>query len=227
MARDNQTNVKQRAARIPLDYFRRKSVLERGKQWLAVLAVMAGIGYVAWSAFGGPETVKYYSPGKLSAAHAMWENRCEACHQSFVPLSAGAWTGTERATDLRCQNCHQGAEHSHKQITAEVADCAACHHEHKGKAADIVRTADSNCTVCHANIAAHIKPDAKPLEPALANVTSFLTNHPDFRSAKRSESAIKFSHSRHLQPGLSFGRGAMSLKDLNPADRKRYTKSGQ
>src|SRR5262245_6824568 len=125
MARDNQTSVKQRAARIPLDYFRLKSMLERCKQGLALVAVLAGAGYMAWSALGGHETTKYYSPGKLSAAHTMWENRCEACHESFVPLGAGAWTGGERATDLRCQSCHQGAEHSHKQINAEVKDCAA------------------------------------------------------------------------------------------------------
>ncbi len=227
MPRDNQTTVKQRAARIPLDYFRRKSVLERGKLWLAMLAGAAGIGYVAWGAVGGSDVARHYSPGPLAVAHAMWDTRCDACHQSFVPLGSDAWTANPHASDQLCQTCHRGAEHSPHQIAAEVASCASCHREHQGRDVDLTRVADSTCTVCHANIASHMEVGTKSLQPPLANVTSFISDHPDFRSTKRSAGEIKFSHSRHMRPGLTFGLGPLSLKDLSPADREHYRKIGQ
>src|SRR3954471_3510607 len=170
MPRDNQSTVKQRAARIPLDYFRRKSLLERGKLWLAALAGAAAIGYVAWGAIGGGDVARQYSPGPLSVAHAMWDTRCDACHQNFVPLSSTAWTANAHASDQLCQSCHRGAQHSPNQIAAVTASCASCHQEHQGRDAELSRVADSTCTACHANIAAHLQPGAKTIQPPLVNV---------------------------------------------------------
>ncbi len=227
MPAENQPSVKQRAARIPLDYFRRKSLLERGKVWLAIAAAVLAAGYVAWGAVGGGDFQRRYSPGPLSAVHAMWESRCDACHQSFVPTSADAWRGEPHASNQLCQACHQGAVHSANQIAAEVGSCASCHREHQGRDADLIHMADATCTTCHANMAAHLQAGAKPVEPPLHDVTDFVTGHPDFRSTKRSGSEIKFSHSRHMRPGLTFGLGPLLLKDLSPADRERYRRSGQ
>jgi len=226
MALEKQLTVKQRAVRIPLDYFRHKSGLDRWKGGLALLAVAAGLIYIAWSTTGssGPS---HFSPGPLTSVHSMWNDRCEVCHQSFTPTAAGAWSGNPHAADVLCQACHRGEEHSSKQITAEVASCSACHADHRGRDADLIRVADSQCTTCHADIAAHVKPGSKPLEPPLANVTSFITDHPDFRSAKRDPAQLKFSHSRHMRPGVTFGLNPMTLNDLAPADRDRYRQSGQ
>jgi hypothetical protein len=226
MALEKQTSVKQRAVRIPLDYFRQKSGLERWKSGLALLAVAAGLVYIAWSTIGssGPS---HYSPGPLASVHSMWNDHCEVCHQNFTPTGAGAWSGNPHAADVLCQACHRGQEHTSKQLATEVASCAACHVEHRGRDADLIRVADTQCTVCHANLAAHMSPDAKPLNPPLADVNSFITDHPDFRSAKRDPAQLKFSHSRHMRPGLTFGLNPMTLNDLAPDDRQRYRANGQ
>jgi hypothetical protein len=91
----------------------------------------------------------------------------------------------------------------------------------------LIRVADAKCTTCHADIAAHIKSGTQPLQPALANVASFITDHPDFRSAKRDPAQIKFSHSRHMRPGITFGLNPLTLNDLAPADRQHYRQQGQ
>ncbi|HEY2760818.1 MAG TPA: cytochrome c3 family protein [Pirellulales bacterium] len=227
MARQNQTAAKARSVRIPLDYLRRRLPLNRWKIWLSTVAALIAAGYVAWGALG-PNAGRHYSPGRLAAAHAMWENRCNVCHQEFVPVRADAWTENRHGADLLCQNCHRGAEHSPNQIAAEVGSCASCHHDHRGFNADLSRIADSTCTACHADIAAHLDKNApgKSIVPGLANVTNFVTDHPEFRSPKLDPAHIKFSHWRHMQPGL-MDAAPMLLSDLSPADRDYYRQPGQ
>jgi hypothetical protein len=226
MALEKQSTVKQRAVRIPLDYFQHKTGIDRWKGMLALIAAAAGLGYVGWCIMsrGGPS---HFSPGPLATVHSMWNDRCEVCHQSFTPTSAGAWGRDPHAADTLCQACHHGDEHSSKQIAAEVVSCAACHSDHHGTNADLTRVADSMCTNCHADIAAHLKSGVTSISPPLANVTSFITDHPDFRSAKRDPAQLKFSHSRHMRPGVTFGLNPLTLNDLAPADRPRYRQPGQ
>jgi len=225
MARENQTSAKERSQRIPLDYFRRKMPVERWKQSLTLLAIVAASGYAAWSISSG-HVVQQASPGPLAAAHAMWDNRCEVCHQNFVPTSADAWTDNPHAADQLCRNCHLTttlADHSANQIDADVQSCASCHRDHRGASADLMAIADAACTRCHAQMKDHMK---QPADTSIANVASFVTNHPDFRSAKRGPSDIKFSHSRHLLSGL-LPVAPMKLDDLDPADRDRFRQPGQ
>ncbi|HYL71309.1 MAG TPA: cytochrome c3 family protein [Candidatus Dormibacteraeota bacterium] len=111
-----------------------------------------------------PETL--LMPGKLSTAHAKYEEQCTNCHDR---------ANSGRQTQL-CLDCH-------KDIAADVAgqrgyhghvpgmagtQCHACHTEHLGRAADIVKLvperfnhdltdyrlrgahADVACASCHA-----------------------------------------------------------------------------
>jgi len=225
MPHENQTATKERSQRIPLDYFRRRTPLERWKIGLTFAAIAGAAGYAAWSMSSGRAT-RQASPGPLAAAHAMWNDRCEVCHQNFAPTSADAWTDNPRAADQLCRNCHLTtalADHSANQIDAEVQSCAACHRDHHGASADLMSVADAACTRCHAEIKEHMK---HATDMPIGNVTSFDTNHPDFHPAKRTSSDIKFSHSRHLLPGL-LPVAPMRLEDLDPADRDRYRQSGQ
>jgi hypothetical protein len=225
MPHENQTATKERSQRIPLDYFRRKLPLERWKQGLTLLAVAAAAGYVAWSMSSG-SAIRQTSPGRLAAAHAMWNDHCEVCHQPFVPTSANAWSDDPHAADQLCRNCHLTsalADHSANQVAADVQSCAACHRDHRGASADLTSIADAACTRCHVQIKDHMK---QPAEMPIANVTSFATDHPEFHSAKRSSSDITFSHCRHLLPGL-LPVAPMRLEDLDAADRDRYRQSGQ
>jgi hypothetical protein len=225
MPHENQTATKERSQRIPLDYFRRKLPVERWKQGLTLLAIVAAAAYVGWSV-STRHAIRQTSPGPLAALHAMWNDRCDVCHQPFVPTSADAWTDNPHAADQLCRNCHLTtalADHSANQIEADVQSCAACHRDHRGASADLTHIADAACTRCHVDIKDHMK---QPTEQPIANVTSFVMNHPEFHSAKRGPSDIKFSHSRHLLPGL-LPVAPMKLEDLDPANRYRYRQPGQ
>lgn len=70
------------------------------------------------------------SPGDLSAGHAFLEDDCEGCH---TPI-----TGVTREN---CVMCHANDTHiiqrQPTEFHVDVAQCATCHQEHKGKLASI------------------------------------------------------------------------------------------
>jgi len=75
-------------------------------------------------------------PGEVAKAHAKWEDECSKCHDR---------TNKDRQTAL-CIDCHKdiGADLAkkrgfHGHALKPGAACTACHTEHKGRAADIVR----------------------------------------------------------------------------------------
>jgi predicted CXXCH cytochrome family protein len=77
------------------------------------------------------------SPGKLSNAHAKFEAECSTCHVSF---NKGAQTAKcldchkETAADIRSKQGFHG-----RSPAVAGADCKACHAEHQGRGADIVK----------------------------------------------------------------------------------------
>lgn len=104
-----------------------------------------------------PETL--LMPGKLTAAHQKYEEQCTQCHDR---------SDRKRQTPL-CLSCHKDVA---ADITAhtgfhgrlqniETAQCKACHSEHVGRAADIVKlsreqfdhvTTDFALLGAHANV---------------------------------------------------------------------------
>tara|TARA_R110001606_G_scaffold330727_1_gene478415 strand:+ start:13263 stop:14057 length:795 start_codon:yes stop_codon:yes gene_type:complete len=89
------------------------------------------------------------SPGDLSEAHAFMETDCLGCH---TPI-----TGVTRD---KCVTCHANDSHIIQRqpsaFHADVAECASCHKEHKGKFASI-STMDHEALV---NIGFAMLPDA-------------------------------------------------------------------
>ena len=98
-------------------------------------------------------------PGLLIEGHAEFENTCSKCHEPFKKT---------RQTEL-CAACHKkvagdidAAKGFHGRIrNIAGTDCASCHTDHKGRAADIVlmdketfnhRRTDFNLTGAHANV---------------------------------------------------------------------------
>lgn len=75
-------------------------------------------------------------PGKLSTGHAKYENDCTKCHKRF---EKGA------QNDL-CLDCHKPVAKDVKEkkgLHGKITDintrsCSTCHHEHRGREADIV-----------------------------------------------------------------------------------------
>lgn len=228
-------SAKQRVLRIPLDYYKRTTGLERVK-WLLSAGVLLVAGVyaagtvVAWRRHS-PLAARQFSPGPVASVHFAWNDRCEACHESGVPLRHDArgidqltrWiTGrstSPRATmERRCTACHPGAAHHPSQIDAENLACTACHRDHAGRDADLTRVDDGACTSCHRDIARHRRSDAEA-SPASLNIASW-TDHPEFRSLDRDDPGrVKFNHRLHLLPG-QYPRDAKptALKRLSSID---------
>src|SRR5437870_2141286 len=102
---------KQRAARIPLDYFKHPTRLDLGRGWWALAAAAAlALGGVATGWLGRGQGQGYYSRGPVAAVHATWEDNCTACHAPFTPLSGEAWAGRfvgdVHAMNQKCESCH-------------------------------------------------------------------------------------------------------------------------
>ena len=104
------------------------------RSWLAAILAAALLGYGSCVEANALE--KLLAPGEVSAAHAKLEGDCGKCHDR---------NDQSRQTTL-CLDCHKDIAadlkerrglhgHSLKPATA----CVACHTEHKGRSADIVR----------------------------------------------------------------------------------------
>lgn len=178
-----QSPAKQRALRIPLDYYKRWTGLDRAKWLLTALATLVGAAYAGWVVAGyrsGP-AARQFSPGHVTLAHAAWNDRCDACHVPGVPLTAqaagseslrqvlsGGATAARQLAEQKCVTCHPAASHHPLQLASQVETCSACHHDHAGIDADLKQVASARCVWCHADIAQHSLPAAARLAAAAA-----------------------------------------------------------
>ena len=238
----NRLSGKQRAARIPLDYFMKPDRLTKAKLSLSFLALVAAVGW--WASglrpsrsnlFAESDSARMrYSHGPVAEVHAPWDARCEACHADFRPIGEDAWTTKvgldSRAAEGKCQGCHKVEDHHASMISSEVVTCAGCHRDHRGREASLVSLADSDCTSCHGNLAAHVRPGAKA--EGFENVTSFPAGHKEFAlfrdpaQAPIDPGTLKFNHALHMAPGLTvdpLSKPVKTVGDLpDSASRNRY-----
>jgi hypothetical protein len=216
---------KQRAARIPLDYFKHPTFLDWGRGWWALaIAALVALGWAAsgWLMSGQGQT--YYSRGPVTAVHATWDNDCMACHTAFTPLSGDAYARhfvlDTHAMNQKCEACHAGPPH-HAGATPELA-CAACHHDHRGRDASLVRLTDSDCTRCHADLTTHLANGKPTIDD---KVTAFAAaKHPEFaalRDNAKDPGNLKFNHARHMQADLKLDCNACHHLDAGDAQVKR------
>lgn len=199
---------KTRALRIPLDYFKRPDPLARWKLWLAGIAFLLSLGWAG--AVCLRQNSHAAERGPVASVHALWESRCDSCHQPFVPLAqdnilhrlgAGA-----SSNDQLCSNCHAGPAHHAIQSTDKTPSCAGCHRDHQGRDAHLTRSFDSTCTGCHGDLKAAYDKGAKPgdLTIDFNRVTSFDGDHPQFLRvlSNPDPGKLKFNHQLHLTAGL-------------------------
>ena len=154
----------------------------RLKLWALSLAIALGLAVIlAALVVGGSKSAA--SPGPLASAHAPFESRCADCH-------------APKATDVRCERCHdpfgsnrfQNAGHvwfgtrDPVRVSKAVAvECSRCHNEHLGRDAPMQRVDDRRCAACHF--------------PSLAR-------HPEFALVKAGvmkDEGLSFSHRKHLK----------------------------
>ncbi len=232
-------SAKQRSLRVPLDHYRRPDRLRSAKWTLSMAAGAIAALYAGWVLLAGQAGFRQASPGPVARAHTTWNDDCQVCHKDFQPLRAdsvslvGLFRGQAKqreVLDAGCIKCHNTADHHAAAKPNEVPTCAACHRDHRGAAADIVRPADAMCLNCHRENDVHRNGPSK-LNPAVANVSGFgpvtagdKGPHPDFRSLESDPGNIKFNHWLHLQPGIAVGdsKKKWRLSDVGEAERSRY-----
>jgi len=163
----------------------------------------------------------------MSSGHRAFGEQCSACHQR----------GFCAVADEACTACHKKVEHhltgdaQHTGIFKDVR-CTACHVDHKGKAG-LMPYDSARCVSCHGDI------KSKRASAMVANVHSFVKDHPPFRltvqngrdgrplirvlqNQKVSENpGLKFSHQVHLdKTGVSSPEGdtVMTCHDCHQPD---------
>ncbi|HLJ96454.1 MAG TPA: hypothetical protein VKU02_24995 [Gemmataceae bacterium] len=213
--------AKQRAVRIPLNYFKQADALTRWKLGLTVLALVLALGWWAIGFGMSDEGRLRYSRGPVAAAHATWEANCESCHVPFAPINGTHWStalvGNLQESKSRCEQCHAGPVHHASQKQSDTPTCGGCHHDHQGRDASLVHLPDSDCTNCHANLAAHM--DGKPQYEAA--VTRFEKGHHPAIHVDKDPGKLKFNHQMHLANGMAGAK--WKLGDIrDPQERERY-----
>src|ERR1700722_18127032 len=147
---------KDKAARVPLDYFRKTG---SGRKIAVVIALgVVGVGLLVSLAFGWWRDLA--SPGQLNWVHSAWEHDCSVCHEPLKPTSSRNGLHTTLAagkvSDQLCMNCHAGTPHHPNHVkTEEIGSCASCHMEHRGRQSMLSKLPDHNCIRCHANLKEH------------------------------------------------------------------------
>lgn len=150
----------------------------------------------------------FISSGELSSGHAVFEKKCESCHD----IGHGV-------VDALCSNCHEktsvytvydfeahylyrsnDAQRVSPAARQEYADrelpCSSCHIEHRGKEADLKLVSDRKCVTCH-------------------EFGSFNKNHPEFEFARTNrpdDANLLMTHIRHTGFVLSELNGGAPLE---------------
>lgn len=220
----NRGTQKQIAQRFKgnLDYFRKAHYWRRIRFGTILLVSLAGTAAMAWFFFRGSESM--YNPGPISQHHAQFANECSQCHEPLQKSLAGATLKlTNESIDPRCEKCHTGYSF-HQPNVAHARSCTACHQEHQGSG-PMAAPGDSQCLRCHgdahemtaaaekgktvAAAAFDYRPSAgrdifktpRPADGFTATMTSFASDHPEFRALAdglRETNTLKFNHKRHL-----------------------------
>jgi hypothetical protein len=217
---------KERDTRVPLDWYQRSDRLETWKRRLLVLALLGAIGWFGAGWLRPDRGMARYAPGPVTAVHATWQENCRACHLPYTPIGSGSWlasfVSSAQAGAVQCQGCHSGPIHHAKQLDNGQA-CASCHHEHRGRTAQLARVADSDCTHCHNDLQAHLQPQAQTEYRAATRFDS--EHHPEFRLFRDDHPQpvdprhLKFTHAVHMTAGMNCD---FKFSDIDPAERKRY-----
>jgi hypothetical protein len=180
--------AKKLAQRIELSYFKRAQPLRR---WRFILSVAFPALALLWLAVAGVSKNRTpYSMGTMSAPHAVFAQKCSACH------AADTISFRHPVTDQACLACHDGPiHHADQEFTPS---CSSCHVEHQGRIR-LTAVRDSSCAQCHANLSTRLG------APHFVRTIRSFTRHPEFAPLRDNFSdpgAIKFNHRLHLLGNL-------------------------
>lgn len=129
---------------------------------------------------------RFWNSGELASAHHFFGHDCETCHkQAFKPT-----------TDAACVVCH---DKTHPHVDPNFFDldkisnspCAACHADHNGKRALIIRD-DHLCSDCHKDLT------QQGVDTELGDAYDFAEQHPPFKPT-----LISFQNGKELSERVS------------------------
>jgi hypothetical protein len=227
---------KDKASRVPLNYFRGTS----RRKWIITIVCLLVVGGLVGASVASGYWRNLASPGKVHRVHAAFENDCAVCHAPMQPTSSRnglqGILGVGPVSDELCKNCHLGPPHHAIEKPGDAGTCSSCHVEHRGRTADLSQVHDSTCVRCHDNLSAHVQGD--PPRFAL-KVTSFASDHPQFNIGTGKDrqplgkavdpGKLKFNHKAHLTAGIRYEErdsGGWTLGQISdPALRERYRKA--
>jgi hypothetical protein len=191
------------AKRHDLNYFKKGSPI---RTWQFKLALVAIIAAVLWIGISSAHSAQAFSSGPISSSHAVFGQKCEACHKpiiagaGFLPVGFGS---ARKVPDSACESCHTVGLHHANQVVENKA-CSTCHIEHVG-AMHLASAPVSGCTQCHGNL------EVRTLPANIAtHIDGFTKGHPDFRALRTATPEIreaafglKFNHADHLKKDLT------------------------
>lgn len=183
------------------------------KTTLSILGVTLLCVFTAFWIEG--EDKKAFSPGKLSDAHAQFNDDCGACHT----------VGWNTVPDKACLDCHETSPHNENELF--TPSCIECHSEHIGEPvlADID---DKFCTQCHSDL---MLKSYAPSSKYETEILGFNSGHPEFAVVVRmsgqdgsvarvrlndednltDNTPLELNHKVHLQPNLRGPDGPENL----------------
>ncbi len=207
-----------------LDYFQRRTFFRGWWRWPLVGAAAASILLlgIMWALAGK----RIFQAGPLSTPHALFNDRCDLCHdQPFASLTR-LWRGDTvgSVSDEKCLSCHAGSPHA-LQASGDhppMGRCVDCHREHRSHAA-LVRIEDRACVACHRDLEAvsgwnrsdHSTP---PLERSILGFSP--GQHPPFRVVE-DPGTIKFNHHYHLVEMDSWRQAMLARSNPDEGTRRR------
>lgn len=116
------------------------SLRRRCTGWVALVVGLAGIACLALPSLGVAFTLKsLIMPGKVIAAHASIEDKCESCHESKDTDKQGELCYVCHK-DIRADRVSRSGLHGRDPNVvgaAAGAECSSCHTEHDGRDANI------------------------------------------------------------------------------------------
>src|SRR4051812_39969219 len=89
-ARSGSPDIKSKPQRIPLDYYKKPTPIERWKVYLSALALILTCGFLVWAtvpALSGSSGHIAAMRGPVTKFHAAFEATCERCHVPFSPMT--------------------------------------------------------------------------------------------------------------------------------------------
>ncbi len=166
------------ARRLRFDHFPRGDAFRR--RYALVGLVVTVLGVALWAVLHLGFRERQYVPGPVSASHATFGDRCEACHTAFAAVK-----------NESCETCH--GKSTHAAFATRVPACSECHVEHRdGTMLDV---ASARCIACHGDL------ETTNPAPVIQRQIATFAAHPELaplRPPARDPAALRFNHKVHL-----------------------------